>query len=447
LIAAWLASNWNDAPQQPRPAALQLPSPSLPDDRNAYFALAGLHAAADREPSSAGRALWTLQLAQAATGRPTSSIASTEQHGSAIEAVLGKTLPSVPGCDTVIADCVAQWIDKPDGLIEQRKAYALIGRRCERLLDGAFEFDEVLAPMRTVAEPVAQHGIGASNCSRWFLSGAVLAWMQQDSARAITLLSRADRLDRALLIGSQSLIGQMIAVRTTRNTFDTVSALAVRDARMVSPLTPLLAPLPDQTKNIKRWIAVEAAFGRGMIIELARLPSNHSAMAASDDGPLYEWLMRHGLGLQPERTVQAIDAQWLRSIQELNDGLLAAIGALSNEAANNGLLDGLRWLNPVGNFLVSLARPGYTLYLARHADLDLHREAAALVLRAAAAGVLPTQQRAWLAQQPLSPLVRKRVDFSDDGLVLSAHTWQETSVPGVQPSPRDAIRIAWPSPR
>ena len=62
LIAAWLASNWNDAPAQPRPAALQLPSPTLPDDRNAYFALAGLRAEADRDPSTAGQALWKVLL-------------------------------------------------------------------------------------------------------------------------------------------------------------------------------------------------------------------------------------------------------------------------------------------------------------------------------------------------------------------------------------------------
>ncbi len=161
--------------------------------------LAGLHAAPDREPSSAGQALWKLMLARAATAGPTSHIASVEQPDNAIEALLGKRLPSIPACETVIADCVAQWIDKPDGLIEQRKTHALLGQRCERLLDGTFEFDEVLAPMRTVAEPMAQHGVGVSNCSRWLLGGAVLAWTQQDPARAIALLNRADRLNRALL--------------------------------------------------------------------------------------------------------------------------------------------------------------------------------------------------------------------------------------------------------
>jgi hypothetical protein len=453
LIAAWLASNWNDAAPQPRPAALQLPSPTLADDRNAYFALAGLHAAADREPSVAGQALWKQLLARAATARTSTDVASVEQPDSAIEAVLGKTLPPVRGCDNVIADCVAQWIDKPDALIEQRKAHALIGERCERLLDGTFEFEEALAPMRTVFEPLAQHGIGASHCSRWFLGGAVLAWGQQDPARAIALLNSADRLNRALLGGSHSLIGQMIAVRTTRNTFDTVSALAVRDAGMASALTPLLAPLPNQVKSIRRWMVVEAAFSHGMLTEPERLPSNHTAVAASegDSGfggfDLSELLQRHGLGWQPERTVQAIDAQWLRSLQELNRGLVAAIGAHSNEAPNNDFLGGLTWVNPVGSVLVSIGRPAYADYLARQADLDLHRETAALVVHAAAASVPPAQRRAWLAQQPPSPLAHGRIAFSDDGLVLSARTWQETSAAGVQLAPRDAIRIAWPSPR
>ncbi len=130
----------------------------------------------------------------------------------------------------------------------------------------------------------------------------------------------------------------MIAVRITRNSFDTMSALVVRDAGMASALTPLLEPLPDQVNSIKRWMVVEAAFTHGTLTELDRLSSNHPAVAASEGDPvsegsyLYEWLQRHRLGWQPERTVQAMDAQWLRSLEDLNDGLVAAINARSHGA-------------------------------------------------------------------------------------------------------------------
>jgi hypothetical protein len=105
------------------------------------------------------------------------------------------------------------------------------------------------------------------------------------------------------------------------------------------------------------------------------------------------------------------------------------------------------WVNPVGSVLVNVALPSFAGYLARQADLALHRETAAVAVTAASADVPSAERRAWLAQQPLSPLARERIAWSDDGLALVARTWQETSVPHVQPPPRDAIRIPLPSSR
>lgn len=460
LIAAWLASNWNDAAPQPRPAVLQLPTPSLPDDRNAYFALAGLRAAPDRDPSSAGQALWQQQLARAPQAKGLSVATAADESANGIDSALGEPLPSMAGpplvCDVPMDTCVAQWIDKADALSAQRKEHAMLGQRCERLLEGDLAFDEALAPMRTVAEPMAQHGVGALDCSKWFLSGAVLAWAQQDRARAIALLTKADRMNRALLAGSHSLIGQMIAVRGTRNTFSTISALAVRDPSLSTALMPLLAPLPDQGTSVKRWMVVEAAFQRGSITDIALRSDDHAATTAAGGEPssggfeLHAWLFQRRIGWHPERTAQVIDAQWLRSIRHLDDGIAAAIGAQSSEAADSdrdGLWHGLTWVNPISNVLVNVGRPGYATYLARHADLELHRETVALVINAVSASVPPAERRAWSARQPFSLLARERILWSDDGMLLNARTWQETSVPGIQPAPRDAIRIAWPSPR
>jgi hypothetical protein len=408
-----------------------------------------------------GQTVWKQQLARAAESKGQFIAPAEVPSANEADRALGKPLSSIAGpplvCNQSMDACVTQWIDNADALSAQRKVHALLGQRCERLLEGDFQFDEALAPMRTVAEPLAQHGTGASDCSKWFLSGAVLAWSQQDRPRAMALLGMADRLNRALLSGSHSLIGQMIAVRVTRNTFSTVSALAVRDPSLATALMPLLAPLPDPVQSVKRWMVVEAAFQRGSITEIAERVDEYTATAAVGGGEpasggvdLYAWLFRRGIGWHPERTAQAIDAQWLRWIQQLDNGLAAAIGAQSSEAADSardGVWHGVTWVNPVGGVLVNVARPAYAGYLARQADLELHRETAAVAVNAASAGVPPAERRAWLERQPLSPWAHDRVAWSDDGLVLSARTWQETSVPGVQPPPRDAIRIAWPSPR
>lgn len=460
LVAAWLASNWNDASPQPRPAALQLPSPSVPDDRNAYFALAGLRAAPDRKPSIAGQALWKEQLARATTTRINPFTPAMDGPASEVDAALGKALPPLAGspliCDTPMDTCVAQWIDNAGALSNQRKEHALLGQRCERLLDGNFEFDEALAPMRTVAEPMAKHGVGASNCSRWFLSGAVLAWAQQDRARAIALLTQADRMNRALLNGSHSLIGQMIAVRVTRNTLSTVAALAVRDPSLIAALMPVLAPLPDQVQSVKRWMVVEAAFQRGANAEISQSCLTEAPRATSSDepaaadSPIGAWLCRHRIGWHPERNAQAIDAFWLRSIRQLDDGLVASILGHTSDGTNASeasVLDLITWRNTLGTAVSAIGQSMYGSYLARQADLELQHEATALALKAIVAGTPPAQRQVWLKQQTVSPLADQRIAWSDDGLVLSARTWQETSVPGIQPSPRDAIRITWPSPR
>jgi hypothetical protein len=367
------------------------------------------------------------------------------------EHILGQALPTMAGallvCDQQhqhIDDCVAQWIDAADALRKQRDEHALFGARCERLLERDFAFDEVLTAMRSTAEPLALHAIGASKCSAWLVSGAVLAWSQQDRVRAVALMAQADRLNRALLDGSHSLIGQMIAVRVTRNTLAAAAALVVRDPSLAAAIKPLLAPLPDPVPGIKRWMAVEAAFLHGAITDIERGEGHDQA-----SGDLRAWLFRQHIGWHPQRTMQLSDAHWLRAITQLDGGLEAAIRVHASDAADHAgdARPGLTWVNPVGSALVEINRPTYASYLARHADLALHHEVTVLAVDAAAAGVPAAERREWTARQPLSPSARARVTWSDDGLMLGAHTWQETSTPDRQVPPRDAIRTTWPASR
>ena len=63
LVAAWVLSNLNDIDPVPRPAVLALPAPRLAEANNAFFALVGLRAQADRDAAVVGRALWRLREA------------------------------------------------------------------------------------------------------------------------------------------------------------------------------------------------------------------------------------------------------------------------------------------------------------------------------------------------------------------------------------------------
>ena len=239
LALAWVLSNLRDIEPAPRPAALALPAPQLRDEANAFFALVGLNAGADRDPAVAGRALWRSRLAFAALPHEQRYLkAAGEAMVRSEREALGSGLPSLAGaplvCDAKHSNCAAQWIAQADALAAQRQTHATLGARCEQLLDKSFAFEEKLPPFQSAADPLAPHISGAASCSKWLLSGAVMAWTQQRPGVAVVLLTQADRLDRALLAGSHSLIAQMIALRLARQTSNAVVTLAVRDPALAS---------------------------------------------------------------------------------------------------------------------------------------------------------------------------------------------------------------------
>ena len=457
LVAAWVVSNLRDADPLPRPAALALHTPQLADDNNAFFALVGLHAGADREPAAAGQALWRIRMSQAAAPRDMQA-AQRAQH--AESEALGQRLPSLSGapsvCHSQSDDCMAPWIAQADALAAHRKAHATLGQRCESLLDQNFEFEERLPPMRSAAEPFAAHAHSASACSRWLLSGAALAWAQKRPADAVMLVVKADRLNRGLLAGSHSLIGQVIALRLARNTLNAITGLALRDPAMATALAPLLAPWPDEVQAARRWMVAEAALAHGMLGDALQTCLSIADDLAPDatswlqriEDQFDRFMCRHRIGLHPERTRAALDQRWLRIHAALDRGLPAAIVQLaadSQAADAAGLWGVLSWRNPVGNLLVAVADPGYRSYLARQADVELHREAAALALQAAA--VAPAGRAAWTERQAQSQLVRGRLSWDAKGDTLTARTLQQEYAGGAGfNAERDAIRITFPKP-
>lgn len=128
----------------------------------------------------------------------------------------------------------------------QRLAQEVVGQRCESLLDERFAFEELLPTVFHAAGPMAAHASTAVQCSNWLLSGAVLDWTRHRPVPSVALFVQADRLSRALLAGSRTLVAQMIA------------------------LAPLLAPWPDSVQGVRRWMVTEATFGRTMVSPVLR---------------------------------------------------------------------------------------------------------------------------------------------------------------------------------
>ena len=169
-------------------------------------------------------------------------------------------------------------------------------------------------------------------------------------------MGRADKLQRGLLAGSHSLIAQMIALRVSRYTFETVTALAVRDATLAAALAPMLAPLPDQAVAAKRWMVFESARGRaalaGIFEQCLATPDPAVAQGeqvlASSVFAIDGWLCRHRIGLHPHRTEQQIDQSWLAMMRSLDAGWPALLAQSAERARTldaRPAWQGVRWRN------------------------------------------------------------------------------------------------------
>jgi hypothetical protein len=467
LLLAWVLSNLSDIDPVPRPAALALPAPHVPDESNAFLALVGLHAASDREPAVAGRAVWQVQRESATRPLALRSAQAAQALTRAEFEARGKPLAQPDGppllCDARRGMCISDWIDHAAALAAQRELLGVLGRRCEQLLDERFRFEERLPPLVSAAAAgaFAPHLSGAASCSQWLLSGAVLAWAGHRPAESMAMLVKADRLDRGLLAASQSLPAQMLALRLARNALDTMAVLAMRDPKLAPELARMLQPWPDQAAAARRWMAVEAAFGRGVLAELSDTCFSANDILEFGGGEREPWWQsiggsleslacRHRIGWHPQRTLAALDGQWLRRMTMLDAGLAEAIEHQAHAAKASvppGALDILAWRNTLGNELVAIGESlfGNGLgYLTRQADVELLRETTAMALRAMT--VEPAERAAWSTRQTQSTLSHGRLSWDTDGRTLTARTWRQEYAANGYETARDAISISLPQP-
>lgn len=458
LVAAWLPFNLQDAAPKPRPAELQLPAPRVPDDRNAAYAIVGLLAEAGRDPAAAGRAIWAAHKTWSALP-PAQRASAAQARDAGASNAMGKALASPKGapliCNGQRSTCDADWLAAGEALARQRAGFGALGERCDRLVDGPFEFEELIPPGLGVDAPIMPWA-PMSDCSRWFRSGALAALARGQREETLTQLRRADRLHRHLWQGAHTLIGHMVATRLARNTYDTMAAAAMREPALAEAMVPWLASPLDTRVGARRWMIMEANFQRGVIDEvgpatrgvLALAESPAASFAASPVGAVVTWLGSRGIGFHVERTRQRIDEIWLRRVGTLQYVWPAVLAGAAVEHRSRGEASQwsrLKWRNTLGEILIDVAEPAFGGYYARHADHELHRDATALVLALQRQRVAPAQREQMARKLPgLSDVLRDRMSWSADGRTLTVRPWQAETPGSVYDPRRDAITFTWP---
>ena len=454
VATAWMGSNLKDIAPRPRPAVLQLPQATLPDDRNAFFALLGLPAEAGRDAATVGHAVWQIELARGALS-PQDRRAATRyvELNAQDAAATGPRLPGVNGaplhCKPAADGCVAEWLAQPSALAAQRQQMAVVGERCDALWAPGMGFEERLPARPGPTNASWLHVSGAVRCSIWWRSGAVLAWQQGRPQEATALLGQAMRMNTALLAGGQSQVSNLVTVSIIRDTQATIAALGLRDPALATTLAPLLAAVPDevQVAATRRWMAVEAAVGRNALADVFECPdpgeTGLDQMLGWLAARFNHWQCRHRIGIQPERTLALFDDFWAANADALGAGLPAAVQQLQARQQQAEAV-GWRWQNTFGQVLLDVAVPSYQHDLRQAADLPLYTEAAALALAASAQRVPAAERAAWAQRQPLSAPLRERLLWDASGQSFTVRTWYEEGR-AAPIEPRRAIRFEWPA--
>lgn len=426
LALAWLASNnrWVDARSDAVPPALQLPSPTLPAERNAYFTLIGLNAPAGDDPNQLGQRRWSACYREAESGP---LLRWPEPKGS--DAASSWT------CRFDKEDCVARWREQSAALQTLLQTHALIGSRCEALAEAGLALEEVLpTPSAELKKPEDQYAAKALppmqnwvQCGRWLRVQAVLAQQRGDTAALRQALQRSQNYTQGLLTNARTLIANLLAWRIATDHWQVAVALAARQPMLAADMIRMIEPLPPQALDASRWMAHEAHFSRQVTRELGLScrPGGLSPDDVPGQGQMDRAFMCSHFGFMPRATQQLLDEYWLQGIEKARGGPLAL---LDWSPQPRGLrIFGMAWHNTLGHFLVDVAAPMYPSYGLQHADLVLNHELALLALNASAHQ--PADRAAWLAALPLDERLRGRIRLEDGQIV--ARPWHAGDEPGM----------------
>lgn len=433
LAAAWAAFNnrlVDDAPR-PVPEALQVPAPTLPPERNAFFALIGLTAAGD-DPQAAGLQRWAVIDAGALDVREPPAPRkwpSSAPRSPAIDAWQ---------CDAQTQDCVSVWTREAAGLRALLDAHADLGARCEALARPGMVLEEPMvtprAELKTAADSYSRRMSGSTwqgsvSCLRWLEISAALAGQSGDTAAMLGFTRQAEALTGAMLAGTRTLVGIGVSGAMARIHWRVVTDLAARHPAAGTELSAMLRPLPAQALDASHWIRSEAQFGRESVREFACYDEGVNPYAAPSATPMrcepQFWAM-------PRATQHLMDAQWAQAQAKAGEGPLNLLDWQPDPAAH--WLLGVPWRNSIGGMLVSVVATSYPTYARRQASLMLLNEAARLAL--AAGDVEPSKRAAWLSRQPMDARLRERLAIDGDHVV--ARVWEPVSS-------QDTLRYRIPS--
>lgn len=401
VIAAWVACNgrWADATPRPVDPALQPRSTQLAPERNAFFDFQGLDAPEGADTNAAGQA------------------SLRGDHGDG-KAQLRWPSGDAWSCRFLERDCAHLWMAQADAMRAALAGAAVLGARCERVSRMA-QLEEVLptrpagntrSELPYAALPIPRF-VNITSCVRWL---GVKAVLEADDARALALLTEADRLARRALQGSRSLIGNMIGIVAVQNNWLLAGDLLVARGWDHQRLLPLLEPLPAGALSPRNWIPYEAEFGRELFRDMAT-GLQHCVISAESEAswPERQWC-RMGLGVLPELSAQDSDARWLRHLATLPAEGPAPCETLKAAPWPAPERVWPAWRNTAARWLIELPGGQCTGYAARQADLEslrqtlrtqslgqslpaqvqVSREAGAVRMRACLAQIQPGNERA-----------------------------------------------------
>jgi hypothetical protein len=390
MALAWLASNWRDDAPRPLPAALDIGAtgPGSP-----FF----------------------LQLQSLAV-----------PAGAGLKPL---------ACDPD-AECAALWTTQAAELERQLEGQAALGQACSAALASG-PYVEALPEPLNFQTPLPSYQ-GMVNCGRWFLGQAVLAAQRDDRAAALQHLREGRDFSHAVSAGARLLIGRMVSARVQRDQYRAIAAVAAWRPAWAAELAALANSLPPMALQAPPWMAVEAAYARGSVDALsAACDQRTEIFGPTDNSPLQAYAAsacRHRIGWLPQATKNTLDADWLAQIERVAGGIEAALASGTPAPERPGL----RWRNTFGALVLGTVwLPDH--YIARQADVELHRQALLLAL---AAQAVPAAERArWLeGQSRVPPLLRPRITWADNGRTLVARPWSADVAAG--PLHAAPIRIA-----
>lgn len=348
---ALLAINAVDESLDPAAAAFGMPrAPAVADAQNGYFGLLALAAPPGVDAVAFARDWLEEARAAAREQRP-------ENHPP-------EPAPVAGACDPAQVDCLDAALADPAATATLLGTQAETLARYERLL-GYARFEEVLDyPLRPDSHFPPYMAL--AHAQRVYLLHLAQAAGQGLAALAADGLARDIAFQRAMLAGSRTLMGRMIAQRALWNDLMLLDSMMTHHAEALRPellrLRGVLGQLEAAARNGGSLLEFEFALGRGQLLD---------PLGTLQDVPPPGWFERNAVRLfyQPNAT---LNAAW----RELQAAIAAADAPPAELRARHASLQAREprfWeyaYNPIGRILLASGRPDISGYLLRIHDTD-----------------------------------------------------------------------------